>query len=280
VAQDREKSDSVFDFLFVDNRRIGLYLSQFSEFGNLTNLVESVGTTDATQVRGSVGASSTHIGGQADSTLHSGVQRHYDTQWVAPLSFLEEIQDRKMLKRSLGDAHTGDLVILSGSLTLANLRVFERTLQMGEGLLPLSTPTGNRAERRRQTTQPANNAASMAAATGIRFLATLEQPIFMLFVAGTDGLWATIDPTCVVGSASDLHLKHGTTIEGKWHLVGILDCLPSVGPIAPISRRVVGDKDNTFGEALIGMLQEHRLLMGRPSDCYGITPLIIMREIG
>jgi hypothetical protein len=43
---------------------------------------------------------------------------------------------------------------------------------------------------------------------------------------------------------------------------------------------VVGDKDDAFSEGLMRMLREHRLLMGRPSDRYGIAPLKIMREIG
>lgn len=84
----------------------------------------------------------------------------------------------------------------------------------------------------------------------------------------------------MVGSASDLHLKHGLTIAGTWHLVGILDCLPSITQSDPNAvGRLVGDKDNVFSEALAMMLQEHRMMMGRPSECYGVTPLIIMREM-
>jgi hypothetical protein len=101
----------------------------------------------------------------------------------------------------------------------------------------------------------------------------------MVFASESGRLWSTIDPAYVVGSASDLHLKHGLTIAGTWHLVGILDCLPSIAATPDISGRVVGDKDNEFSDALKVMLREHRLLMGRPSDCYGVTPLIIMREM-
>lgn len=277
MAQDQGKNGSVFDFLFVDNRRIGLYLSQFSEFGNLTQLVESVGTTDTTQIKGSLGASSTQVGAHADSTAHSGVQRHYDTQWIAPLSFLEEIQSRKMLKHSLSSAHIGDLIILSGSLSLANLSVFAQALKMGEDLIP--APVTSRQERRRYNPQAKADSAATSAINGLKFLGSLEHPIFMLFTAGADRLWATVDSTCVVGSASDVHLKHGLTITGTWHLVGILDCLPSVVPPAVPSGRMVGDKDNTFNDALVSLLQEHRLLMGRPSNCYGVTPLIIMRKM-
>ena len=62
MAQEQESRDSVFDFLYVDNRRIGLYLSQFSEFGNLTSLVQSVSTTDSKSIKGSIGA----IGASSD----------------------------------------------------------------------------------------------------------------------------------------------------------------------------------------------------------------------
>ena len=50
MAQEPVESGSVFDFIYVDQRRIGLYLAQFSDFGNLTKLVRSVRVSDAKQL--------------------------------------------------------------------------------------------------------------------------------------------------------------------------------------------------------------------------------------
>jgi hypothetical protein len=280
VAQEPEKSDSVFDFLYVDNRRIGLYLSQFSQFGNLTNLVESVATTDTSRVEGSFGISSTKVGTHVDTVAQTGVQRHYDTQWTAPLSFLEEIQARQMLKRELQEARVGDLVILPGTLTLANMRVFARTFEASSKIFDEPSHDPRQRHKRQQLRQAATSPPPFSSSAGLQMLASFEQPIFMVFQAARDRLWSTIDPESLIGSEMDLHLKHGLTVAGTWHVVGILDCLPAGSSAATLDiGRICGDAANEFSEAFKGILVEHRMLMGRPSTYYGITPLIIMRQV-
>ena len=41
MAQDPEKGDSVYDFLYVDARRIAVFLSQFGQYGHLTSLTRA-----------------------------------------------------------------------------------------------------------------------------------------------------------------------------------------------------------------------------------------------
>jgi hypothetical protein len=108
VAHGPEDGDSVFDFIYVDRPRIDLYLAQFSEFGNLTTLVRSVRESDTKQV----GLNAHVIRGEKKSGQETGIEKHYDAQWIAPLIFLDEVQNRQMLKPNMGNARIGDLVIL------------------------------------------------------------------------------------------------------------------------------------------------------------------------
>jgi hypothetical protein len=80
VALEPQKRDSVFDFLYVDRHRIGLYLSQFSEFGNLTNLVHSERAGDETVLsagvpslaKGEAKQSKANKQELSGTTIHSG----------------------------------------------------------------------------------------------------------------------------------------------------------------------------------------------------------------
>ena len=47
MALDRERDDSVYDFLYVDARRIAVFLSQFSQYGHLTTLTRAVSETSS-----------------------------------------------------------------------------------------------------------------------------------------------------------------------------------------------------------------------------------------
>jgi hypothetical protein len=271
VAQELDESGSVFDFIYVDHRRIDLYLAQFSEFGSLTKLVRSVRASDAAQL----GVSAYIARGETKRAQETGIEKHYDPQWIAPLSFLDEIQARGMLKPRITDARIGDLVILSGTLNMVDMRAFQKAFDTMSGTK--STSSGpNRKERRSGTQQTA--AMKFDANVGLRLLASLDQPIFMLFVNEDGKYWSTMDQAAIVGSSTDLHLKHGVTIAGEWQTVGIVDCLPGVNINSP-SPRFCGDVTNSFSDNMNVLLRELRLIMGRPSDCYGITPLIIMREV-
>jgi hypothetical protein len=138
-------------------------------------------------------------------------------------------------------------------------------------------PTGpNRKERRTGIQQ--TQAVQFDPNIGLRLLASLDQPILMLFVNEDGKYWSTMDQAAIVGSSTDLHLKHGVTIAGEWQTVGIVDCLPGANVSSP-SPRFCGDVTNNFSDNMNVLLRELRLIMGRPSDCYGFTPLIIMREV-
>ena len=99
--------------------------------------------------------------------------------------------------------------------------------------------------------------------------------------------WATIEPEYVFGSIEDLMLKHGAKVAGTWAMVGILDGRPFV-------ERDDEDYDdivNVDEQIRIGMWSENiwkiatnlafpaRQALGRPFGSYGITPLVIFRDL-
>ncbi|MGA2412642.1 MAG: hypothetical protein ABSG46_19945 [Candidatus Binataceae bacterium] len=271
MAQDQEKNRSVFDFLYVDQSRLELYLAQFSEFGNLTKLVRSVGQTD----ENTLGTDLKVIKGDTKSGQITEIEKHYDPRWVAPLTFLEEAADRKMLKSDLTGTGLGDFVILKGNLTVVDMRALENAFKAASQVEKSPGQTGNRKHRRSEQAR-SESVDSLEDFTPFKLLAALEQPMIVHFATGVARLWSTVNPSNLVGASNDLHLKHGVSIAGSWHLIGVLDCLP--GASDSPSVRICGDGENAFSESMTSMIGEIKKVMGRPAECYGVTPLIIMRE--
>jgi hypothetical protein len=273
VALEPQKRDSVFDFLYVDRHRIGLYLSQFSEFGNLTNLVHSERAGDETVLSAGVPSLAK---GEAKQSQQTGIERHYDTQWSQVLNFLDEVQARNMLRRDIESSPIGGLLLISGSLYLANMRSFEKTWGAISSNAESKAPQhGNRHARRTAARQEI----APSGVDGLKILGSLEQPVFMILRSSSNRLWSTLDPDNLVGGSSDLNLKHGLGVAGQWHLLAALDCQPGMGNDAP-DGRLCGGGDNVFSDSVVAMWREFRLVFGRPSDCCGVTPIVIMREIG
>lgn len=281
MAQGLESRDSVFDFVYVDSKRITLYLTQMSGFGSLTSLVHSSQESD--QSKQTIGPRV--LQAEAVESQQTTTQKHYDTQWVAPLSLLEELQHRDMIKHTFEDVRLGDIFILPGELSLIDIGMFARVWGVvADQQIPSPAPSGNRHFRRAEKAQgqpPVVPVNQPGAATGLRIMGALDQPLFVNFHSKGRRFWAIGESGYVIGDAGGLALKHGIAIQGTWHLLAILDAMPEA-PAQEVGwlARLCGDGVNMAGTQLIDILAEFGKILGRPDGCYGITPLAIFREIG
>ena len=245
MAREPQRRDSVFDFLYVDHHRIGLYLSQFSDFGNLTNLVHSQRAGDETSLRGGIPSVAQ---GEAKESQQTGIEKHFDTQWSQVLNFLDELQTRGMVRRTLEDASIGRLLLIPGNLFLVNMRSFEKTWGVVSSEVTVRDQHDNRKARRAAQSQGRMETPPPGVA-GLKILGSLEQPIFMVLKSGEHRLWSTLAPDYLIGGSADLNLKHGLHVSGEWHVLGILDCLPGAGTVASSEMgRLSGGGDNSFSD--------------------------------
>ncbi len=130
------KLDSVYDFIYVDSRRIGLFLSQFDDSGLLQQIEQSEGVTEGTDntrdrsltvnvgvVRGKLGA-----GGKTAEGRNESSKRVYDPQWTNVLTFLDYLQEGDLLQRDITAARIGQIGLFSGSLTIVNAAILKTVL--------------------------------------------------------------------------------------------------------------------------------------------------------
>src|SRR6266404_2379829 len=123
--QGQGKDDSVFDFLYADHDRIGLYMSQLNQFGNLTSLVR---TTEASDKKTFEGKIPTLVGMGSESASRNAGTKTYDPRWTQCLAFLDELQERDMISRSMTDVGIGQFVLCSGDLAVVDIGGMQRLL--------------------------------------------------------------------------------------------------------------------------------------------------------
>jgi hypothetical protein len=95
-------------------------------------------------------------------------------------------------------------------------------------------------------------------------------------IAGIDyKVWMSLRKESLIIPPGDLLLKHGAGIAGVWNVIGILDAVPDAQH--PITMYT------SPGGPIMGMLTGFypaaRALYGRPSDAFGMTPILIYRKI-
>ena len=83
-------------------------------------------------------------------------------------------------------------------------------------------------------------------------------------------IWGTLEKRFLRESPISLSLKHGSHLQGKWHVICIVDAVPGGLPMEE-SGNIIHD---SFGSMHNSMRDE----LGRSHDEYGILPLFIFRE--
>ncbi|MBN9091445.1 MAG: hypothetical protein J0J01_31385 [Reyranella sp.] len=286
--QDHESEDSVFDFLYVDHDRIGLYISQLNDFGSLTSLVRTSETSDKKDFKGKVPVLA-EMG--AESSARTSSTRSFDPRWTQCLTFLDELHARNMINPSVTGVGIGRFVLCGGNLAIIDIGAMQRLLKFSsvqtlarKGANPgAANEVLSRAQRKQQARSSGGKQTDaedeMSAAFDI--VGEISHAIHARVNVGNDHLWCTLKTDCMIMSPADVMLKYGVLIEGTWHVLGILDAVPSAteDQLAKLQAMFSGDAANPMLMGSVPLFTQLRLVLGRPLSCYGVTPLAIFRKI-
>jgi hypothetical protein len=297
VASDNARDGSVYDILYADTRRLSSLLSQFSDDGLLVEL--SRAAEDAHSV--SAGLSIKVVKGDTSSTGKSGSTRKIDPQWLLPLLFLDAAKD--LIERDIEQAALGSLVLAQGRLIVTDLRILQKLwssptakkfvlqqikdAERDKAREAAANEGENRASRRLAGKKQSEASASEADLI-MELLPLLPHSPQVNIVSPDSTVWSTIEPDYLVGTVEDIMLKHGAKVPGGWSMVGILDARPweeredeDYDDILTFDDQIsigMHGMDNIWKIAT-GLGWPARQALGRPLLSYGVTPLIIFREI-
>ncbi|TCT35361.1 hypothetical protein [Martelella mediterranea] len=304
AAQGHQSTDSVFDFLYYDAHRVGSFLSQFDDFGHLQALSrhESAGRgkSEIGRVSGSGGVPGIVKGGGHHETgtsagYHQEAQHTYDPYWSNALSLLDYLQDRNMLDREVKTARIGQIVLFSGGLSVRDLGLIQNAMKLPSVSALISSggqENESRQVRRRKEKKPSSEPS--AEAFGLELLGLLPHGVQMELQSGDKSFWASLREDGLVVSSSDLFLKHGVTLPGEWFVLGILDAIPGIDDEESF---VAGDtsaqnasqsrepsypsaiEQSVFAALIDQLVPAAKTLLGRRGDQYGVTPLMIFRQV-
>jgi hypothetical protein len=103
----------------------------------------------------------------------------------------------------------------------------------------------------------------------------------MHIVTDDFAVWATAVEEALVAPISDLILKHGQKVVGRWSMLGILDALPfdQAEMMSPLEAVRVGMTQESVSNVALQMAPSIRQALGRPLLSYGMTPLLVFREV-
>ncbi len=282
-AQDGQSTGSVYDILYYDARRIGSFLAQFDPSGHLQQVTqtESVGghATSSTTKEAGVDAYITAKGGSTKEVTEEEKKesaRVYDPLWSNAFVLLDYLDERKLLKKAAYQARIGQFVLVEGDISVFDLATVAKMWAL-PSIRRQITGGGQQPTKTKPGTTPASNPAEF----GLEMISVLPHLLQVRIGQNGRNFWGSLREDSMVVSSSDLLLKHGASIAGKWLMLGILDAVPDDGASSTFAQDL-GSRILSEGfTAIMGSLGPiSRLLLGRSNDAFGITPLLIFRTVG
>lgn len=297
--QEEQTTNSAYDFIYHDGRRIASFLAQFDPSGLLTQLTQgksanrsSSETSDIESRGGFLGFA--HIEGSNSVALGKSVEheisRVYDPTWANAREFLNVLQSNGLIERNLGSAGLGQFVLLKGTLSVYdldlvgkmwNLKSVKKMMDAGVPKVPNVSKAQKNNPQIKQFLEAAHHAKTQAMQTLELFseLAPhLPHTVQALVKNGSsDEIWCTLAREGLTMTASDILLKHGMTVPGEWAVLGILDATPDYEDHSLNSDEL--KSGDMVADIFKGLAPVVRQLFGRPKSAFGVTPLLIFREV-
>lgn len=288
---------SVFDFIYHDGRRVASFLSQYDKSGHLTEIAQSARTArvreEGDKTHGTLGLVSGEMAKSVADEYGKESQRIYDPTWANARVLLDYLDEAGRIQRDISDAQIGQFVLVSGQLSISDLQLMEKTWRlptikslMMEGAsnqmkMP-DIPKGqrNNPELLRLKKLADDALKSTKDATNLFFeLITILPHTVQARLAGSAPVWCSLNRDGMTFDPSDLVLKYGSNIPGTWHVLGILDALPDDEDLANPAQPNWGHGEE-MAVKMMGMIAPiTRNFLGRPSDFYGVTPLLVFRVV-
>lgn len=221
-------SNSVYDFLYHDARRIAAFLAQFETYGVLQGIKsqESVGRSSTTKASANAGVDIATLakGGMAiDGTFtdedRDAAERTYDPLWRNAIALLDYLAERELIVRQIKGARIGQFVLMTGQLAAFDVGILREAWKLpaikksivanasAQEKANSSSPSMNRYDRRKanlpRTDQPSDTEAAL------ELIPLLPHSVQGAITAGDITAWFNLREESLVISSSELLLKHG-----------------------------------------------------------------------
>jgi hypothetical protein len=284
------RSNSVFDFLYCDARRVGSFLAQLNPAGNPTGKRTTKSSQQISGDNTALGFDIKIVKGSAgtDLSMQSGQQSEetYDPFWTGAVTLLDQLKIREILQSDMHKAGIGQLVLLSGTIKILDLRVLKAIWDIPS----LKAKFGIGDSSKMSPEQAAENELTL------EFIKVMPHTVQAEFYCSeTSGSpfsasWMMLDPEAMVVPPGDVLMKYGHHVPGIWNILAIKDAPVDNGPIlneelmqqaAETNWGEVATKRHSTALALIAefLAPAARRAMGRPGAYYGVTPIMIFRQV-
>jgi len=223
---------------------------------------------------------------EAASQFSKAIERTYDPFWGNARNLLDYLAANDLLQKDLAKAALGSFVLAKGSLSVLDLGMLKEAWKLPtvKRLIGLGAEQaqGLSRQQRRQADRQGNKEPNPSEFV-MEMLGVMPHGRQALLTTPTAKIWCALQDDAFVTRPADITCNHGITVSGEWALLGLLDAVPDDGVAEPESQPLgdnwVGGPASLVGNLATVVQPLVRQLLGRPRTFYGVTPLLVLRDV-
>ena len=215
-----QESDSVYDFIYHDVRRIASFISQFQEYGHDVGVKAGIGTKQSGTINtgGSLGASIPLIGNAQGNLAHikqdentDTLERSFDPLWRNALTLLRHLVDADLLVEAA--PRIGQLVQVTGKISIFSTGMMQNILS-NSFLKEVTINNLAKGVDKNIATTPAQHRKTVAGL--LDFVGGLAQVTQIGIQTPSDIFWGILSEVNMTVSATDYLYKTSGSPPGTW----------------------------------------------------------------
>lgn len=266
MAQELQNIDCIYDFIYLDTKRLASFLAQLDDDGILLSMKKTKHLEEETKTLGSLGINmGTRTSMENNETFSKQLEKHYDSSSTALYSAIDRLDELGFIKKSISDTAIGQMLLCSGTISFQDIRMMRN---LWEPMMKMVAAQETNPKQRNIKTKEAEQIKSI--------LSALPHALLMTLMSDGDSLWSSLEEEHLKINSDDITLKHGANFAGRWHVLGILDAKPDNESDTVTHQLPAG---NPIFDGMVEVLTAIRIFLGRPINAYGITPIAIFRTV-
>ncbi|MBF7694178.1 DUF6414 family protein [Acinetobacter pollinis] len=276
MAQESQDIESIFDFFYLDTRKISSFYAQLTGSGAISTRKNISITLDETtnEYAGNLKVISGKHGSKNNSGQNS--EDSFDASVTMPREMIDRLDELGYIYRDLTPENLGSIVLLNGFLSVNDIEVMKGLIKPSFDFMLQQMPNKTGADKTKiqqfkKLTEPL-----------LGFISHLPFALSCSLYAKdehTDNLtevWMSLTREDISSQVHDISFKHGDTLAGQWYVLGVLDAIPNA--LDENKQNIPNVNDDGFGE-FKKSISEVLKMFGRNSESYGMTPIAIFRVL-
>ena len=272
---ENQENDYLYDIIYCDCDRLSVFQAQRTELGHLTGQVRNQGSgsnlTLEGEAKGTLLAASAKGKSTSNEAETNSLQQTYDPKWSEVLSLLDYVAP-KSIQSDFLDTKLGSFTLVKSSLSVMELEEISTIFQ-----LDIVKNNFKKALKQHQ-----NQDARISKIDGnqlhdivMEVMKRHSNAVQIFQKLDSDSFWMTAkkDNFCI--EMSEFVLKFGNRLPGDWMVLGVMDAKPNYE-----SEWEEPELNGQFRKVATSWIPVIQKMLGRPENCFAITPLVIFREIG